>query len=189
MSLVGGRWKPRANRHHKTTDDAPASAAGETAHVEHLDLRDAPIGGDVNKTGHGVLVVDDEADIRELVRVVLSTSDLAISVIENAVDGAAALDALPLLRRQCESVVVVLDKQLPDLDGLDVAKAMLERDPTELIVLFTAYLTDDVSQQAGRLGIKSCVTKSRLQMLPAVISVLLSGPQATTKAVGSQPNS
>jgi len=172
-----------ANRHHNTTDEAQPSAAGNAAHADHLDLRDEAIGGDVDLTGQGVLVVDDEADIRELVRVVLSTSDLPISVIEDAADGAAALDVLPRLRRQCESVVVVLDKQLPDLDGLHVAKAMLERDPTELIVLFTAYLTDDVSQQAVRLGIKACVTKSRVQMLPAVISVLLSGPHATTRAL------
>ena len=64
---------------------------------------------------------------------------------------------------------------------------MLERDPTELIVLFTAYLTDEVREEAVHLGITACVTKTRVRTLPAVISALFAGPDATTKTIGSQP--
>ena len=188
MSLIDGRCEQRRESPRQQAQRLPAAALGEASDTEHLDLRTESGGGDVNLTGQAVLVVDDEADIRELVRGVLSRSDLPIAEIVDAADGAEALDALPRLQGQFESVVVVLDKQLPDRDGLEVAKAMLERDPAELIVLFTAYLTDDVSHEALRLGIKACVTKSRLQMLPAVISVLFSGPDATTKAVGSPPH-
>src|SRR5436305_4191955 len=154
---------------------------------DELDLRDVLGGHDVDLTGQAVLVVDDEADIRQLVRVVLTTSGLPISVIEDAADGAEALDAVRRLRRQYQSVVVVLDKQLPDLDGLQVAKVMLERDPTELIVLFTAYLTDEVREEAVHLGITACVTKTRVRTLPAVIAALFAGPAAPTITIGSQP--
>lgn len=151
-----------------------------------MDLRGEPAAHDVDLTGQAILVVDDEVDIRKLVRVILSSSDLPISHIEDAVDGKEALDALPRLRRQYESVVVLLDKQLPDLDGLEVAKMMLERDPAEVIVLFTAYLTDEVREEAVHLGITACVTKTAVRTLPAVVSVLLAGPEAATEAISRE---
>ena len=182
-----GNMSNDAGRDDLKSGEGTASAADLASGGDEVDLRDLPEELNVDLTGPAVLVVDDEADIRKLARIVLSTSDLPIAVIEEAVNGAEALEALPRLRRQYQSVVVLLDKQLPDLDGLKVAKAMLERDPTELIVLFTAYLTDEVRVEAIDLGITACVTKTRVRTLPAVIATLVGAPDEVTKTVGIHP--
>lgn len=68
-----------------------------------------------------VLVVDDDADIRFVMRAVLE--DAGHEVLE-ASDGAAAL---VLLRQSPESLVVVLDLRMPRVDGV----AVLRRVPIE----------------------------------------------------------
>ena len=141
---------------------------------------------DVDLTGQAVLVVDDEPDIRLLIRTMLSDFDLPISVVEEAATGSEALETVARLGRKYETVVVVLDKQLPDLDGLEVARVMLERNPSELIILFTGYLTNEVREQAMRIGVASCVAKLAFETLPAVMAVLLAGTDASAAAVGTE---
>ena len=139
---------------------------------------------DVDLTAQAVLVVDDEQDIRDLIRALLLEADLPIAVIEDAADGTRALDALRRLRRQYGTVVVVLDKQLPGIDGLEVARLMLDRDPAQPIVLFTGYLTEEVREAATHLGVTACVTKTAVRTLPAVVGLLLTNPDDVTKPVG-----
>ena len=141
---------------------------------------------DVDLTGQAVLVVDDERDVRDLIRALLEEADLPIAVIEEAADGTGALEALRLLRRQYATVVVVLDKQLPGIDGLEVARLMLDRDPSQAIVLFTGFLTDEVREAATHLGVTACVTKTAVRTLPSVIGLLLTDPDGATKPVGGQ---
>ena len=63
-----------------------------------------------------VLIVDDHAPFRALARRVL-TAD-GFDIVGDATDGASALDAARALRPD----VVLLDVQLPDVDGFRVAR-------------------------------------------------------------------
>src|SRR4051794_25261550 len=65
-----------------------------------------------------VLIVDDHATFRSAVRAVLEAS--GFEVLGEAVDGASALAAAATLRPE----VVLLDVQLPDIDGFDVARRL-----------------------------------------------------------------
>lgn len=69
-----------------------------------------------------VLVVDDDASIRELVRMVLEDEGYAVA---EAVDGQAALD---LLRIFAPPAVVIVDGLMPRLSGLELL-AMIAREP------------------------------------------------------------
>ncbi len=74
-----------------------------------------------------ILVVDDEATIREVVRSYLERD--GFRVIE-AADGPAALDAL------CEEPdLIVLDLMLPGLDGLTITSSLRQRYRTPIIIL------------------------------------------------------
>jgi CheY-like chemotaxis protein len=120
-----------------------------------------------------VLVVDDEDDMRQLVRAVLEGAGL--NVVDEAMDGAQALDALQVLEAPPVPTVIVLDNRMPGLTGLEVAERVLEQIPDQRIVLFSAYLTSDITQQARQLGVSACASKSDVGRLPALISGLIEG--------------
>lgn len=78
-----------------------------------------------------VLVVDDEADIREIVRRALVPAGL--TVVEAATGGEAVSMA-----REHRVDVVVLDLHLPDMSGLDVLRKLRQKDPLLHIIMLTA---------------------------------------------------
>lgn len=71
------------------------------------------------ETTHRVLVVDDDADIRDLLVFVLEQAGLEVSWAEN---GADALTKI----RELQPDLVTLDLSLPDMDGTDVCRRMRE---------------------------------------------------------------
>lgn len=78
--------------------------------------------------GPVVLVVDDEIQIRRLLRVSLTASGYTV---HEAATGQAGLDQAALIRPD----VVVLDLGLPDMDGLDMLRRLREWSPVPVIVL------------------------------------------------------
>ncbi|HEY6204177.1 MAG TPA: response regulator transcription factor [Candidatus Limnocylindria bacterium] len=98
-----------------------------------------------------VLVVDDEPKIVELARDYLEHAGFAVV---SASDGTAALATA----RASRPDLVVLDLGLPELDGLDVARA-LRRDSTVPIVMLTGR-GDEADKIAGlEIGADDYVTK------------------------------
>ena len=98
-----------------------------------------------------VLVVDDEPKIVELARDYLEHAGFAVV---SASDGTAALATA----RSSRPDLVVLDLGLPELDGLDVARA-LRRDSTVPIVMLTGR-GDEADKIAGlEIGADDYVTK------------------------------
>jgi CheY-like chemotaxis protein len=65
--------------------------------------------------------------------------------------------------------VVILDNRMPGLSGLEVAAEILSERPGQLIVLYSAFLDDDVRAKAAAIGISRCVSKQELDRLPALI--------------------
>ena len=117
-----------------------------------------------------VLVADDEEDLRVLVRAVLASAGL--SIVAEAIDGVGALAALKRLHPPPIPTVVVLDNRMPGMSGLEVATLVLEQVPSQRIILFSAYLTEEIEAQAKEIGIRACVSKDVLTRLPEVIAEL-----------------
>jgi DNA-binding NarL/FixJ family response regulator len=82
--------------------------------------------------GARVLIVDDHASYRVLVRRLL-TAD-GFDVVGEAADAAGALSAARELRPD----VVLLDVQLPDLDGFRVAEALAKEPAAPTVVLISS---------------------------------------------------
>jgi DNA-binding NarL/FixJ family response regulator len=79
-----------------------------------------------------VLIVDDHAAFRASARALLEAE--GFEVVGEAADGAGAVEAVAVLRPQ----IVLLDIQLPDLDGLTVAQQLAMAPDAPAIVLISS---------------------------------------------------
>lgn len=111
------------------------------------------------------LIVDDEDDMRVLMRVVIDRANEGLSVACEAADGEEAVSRW----RECRPDVVVLDERMPRLTGLEAAERILAEDPGQAIVLFSSFLDDAVRARADQLGIRSCLSKDDLDDLPRAL--------------------
>jgi DNA-binding NarL/FixJ family response regulator len=93
--------------------------------------------------GPTVLIVDDHAAFRSFARALLEAD--GFEVIGEAEDGASALAAFAQLR----PAIVLLDVQLPDLDGFGVARRLAEEADPPTVVLVSSR---DVSSYRRRLA-------------------------------------
>ena len=112
-----------------------------------------------------VLIVDDEEDMRALVRATIEIADQGLSVAAEANDGDAAVRTW----REERPEVVVLDHRMPGLSGLETAKRILREHPDQAIVLFSSYLDADLTGAAAQMGIRSCLSKDDIKQLPEVL--------------------
>jgi CheY-like chemotaxis protein len=79
-----------------------------------------------------ILVVDDEANIRELYREELEDMGYEVTTVA---DGAEALAVIDTTKFD----LVTLDMRMPDIDGIETLRKMKEKDSTLPIVICTAY--------------------------------------------------
>ena len=113
-----------------------------------------------------ILVVDDEIDMRTLVRVIIDLANHGLAIVGEAADG---IEALHLWQELDDPDVIILDNRMPGASGLEVAGSILSRRPDQLIVLFSAFLDDEVRTEAAALGIAAVVSKDDVYSLPQVI--------------------
>ena len=112
-----------------------------------------------------VLIVDDEEDMRALVRATIEVANEGLSVAGEAADGEAGFDKW----REERPEIVVLDQRMPGVNGLETAKRILAEQPGQTIVLFSSYLDPNVIRRATELGIRVCLSKDNIRRLPGVI--------------------
>jgi DNA-binding NarL/FixJ family response regulator len=116
----------------------------------------------------GVLVVDDHLVVRKGVRALLMDAD-PISVVGEAGDGLEAVAEARRLRPQ----VILMDLQLPRLDGVEAVRAILAEQPDVGIVVLTGTNGDEqvlAAIEAGALGYLA-KTSEREEFLQAISRV------------------
>ncbi len=102
--------------------------------------------------GSGVLIVDDDQDLREiLARLVRREGFTPLT----AADGGSALELLRL--RGAE--VMLADVHLPDRDGLELLKKAREMDPDLPVIMITAYAGVNQAVAAMRAGAHDYLAK------------------------------
>jgi DNA-binding NarL/FixJ family response regulator len=117
-------------------------------------------GGEVGATipyvTHTVLIVDDHQGFRERTRTLLESE--GFEVIAEAADGAEALARAD----ETGPDVVLLDVQLPDLDGFEVTRRLREGNPAPAIVLVSSRDASDYGEQIASCGARGFVPKGEL---------------------------
>jgi two-component system OmpR family response regulator len=117
-------------------------------------------------TSPHILVIDDDADVRELVEEYLGKNEMRVSA------GASGAELFELLDREAIDLVL-LDLKLPGEDGMQLARALRER-ATVPIVLLTARNEEADRVMGLELGADDYVTKpfSPRELLARVRAVL-----------------
>jgi two-component system response regulator PilR (NtrC family) len=92
-----------------------------------------------------VLVVDDEADIRELIDLTLSRMGLAADCVGSVSEAQAAID------REVYALCLT-DMRLPDGEGLDVVRYIGANSPATPVAVITAYGSTDNAISAMKAG-------------------------------------
>ena len=119
-------------------------------------------GGGTNGRVWNVLVVDDEADLRALVRLTLEFED-DLRVIATAADPDEAVRAAAEVRPD----LVILDQMLGGpVTGLQVADKLRAEHPAARVIIFSA-VEDVIDLREGRVD--AFVPKMAINELPAVI--------------------
>src|SRR3569832_2483055 len=93
-----------------------------------------------------ILVVDDERDIRELLKEILVDEGYEVSVAENG-------ETARLARRARRPALVLLDIWMPDVDGISLLKEWNdERGPATPVIMMSGHGTVETAVEATRLG-------------------------------------
>lgn len=126
-----------------------------------------------------ILVVDDEPDIRTLVKEILEDEGYAVSV---AKDGAAARAAIAARMPG----LVLLDIWMPDVDGITLLKELLEVNHLRCpVIMMSGHGTVEAAVEATRLGAFDFIEKplSLAKLLITVEQALQSGQSASSQSV------
>jgi DNA-binding NarL/FixJ family response regulator len=103
-----------------------------------------------------ILIVDDHPSFRATARRLLEAD--GYDVVGEAEDGHSALEAARELRPE----IVLLDVQLPDLDGFEVASRLTNGGGGPAVILTSSRDAADVEPYAAASGARGFVPKSDL---------------------------
>jgi DNA-binding response OmpR family regulator len=119
-----------------------------------------------------VLVIDDDSTMRRLLRTFLTRA--GYDVLE-APDGKSAV-----LTVECERVdLVILDKEMPGMNGLEVLSDLHRRFSSIPVIFVTAFGGSAVEDEARRRGARRYVEKPfRVGAIVEVVHSVLDGPPA-----------
>ena len=79
-----------------------------------------------------ILVIDDEASMREMLGIMLRKEGYAVEIAANRSTAAAVLDRGPVN-------MVITDVKLPDGDGIEILRHLRAASPDTVVVVMTAY--------------------------------------------------
>jgi DNA-binding NarL/FixJ family response regulator len=117
------------------------------------------------------LIVDDDSDMRFLVRMTIEVANHGLAVAGEAASGADAITAFEQNRPE----VVVLDQRMPGMTGMETARRILADHPEQSIILFSAYLDAATLAEAQAVGIHACIDKTDVDRLPEALWQLAAG--------------
>ena len=121
-----------------------------------------------------IVVADDHPSIRENLRYLLN-AELGFVVVGVAKDGHDALRLVHATRPD----VLVLDSDMRDLSGLEVARTLRDGNSGVGIVFYT--LDSDACVQARAIGVDACITKD------SAPSMLIDAIRGAAQAVFAPP--
>ena len=102
-----------------------------------------------------IYVVDDDADVLGSLRFLLETDGFNVRTFRN---GSALLTAV----RSTDVDCFVIDYKMPDMNGIDLARRLRNRDMAAPIILITGYPDENIATRAAAAGVHDVLLKPLL---------------------------
>jgi DNA-binding NarL/FixJ family response regulator len=112
--------------------------------------------------------VDDSAVMRRALRNLLETHD-EWKVCDEASDGREAVAKLDKEKFD----VIVLDFQMPVMNGLDAAKEITSRSPSTPILMVTLHHSPQLAEAARKIGIRGMCPKADINCVVEGVTTIL----------------
>src|ERR1700719_291943 len=101
-----------------------------------------------------ILIADDSDDLTRTLRIVLET-DPRYKVSAKASSGADAVAKVKKLRPD----LVILDLQMPDMNGFEAARQIFEFAPATPILMYSMHCSTQHLHEAHKIGIRGYIQK------------------------------
>ena len=115
-----------------------------------------------------ILLVDDNPSVRHYLRAILE-QQTAWQVCGDARTGAEALHKV----LESPPDLILLDYQLPDLNGVDVARQISDLFPKIPILMVTIHLSRQLADAAREAGVRGACAKQDIGSVIEAVEVLL----------------
>ena len=121
-----------------------------------------------------ILVIDDEPVVLEFLDILLSQKGYSVLLAKNGWKGLE-------LYRQHAPDVILLDLNMPGMDGVPVLKEIRRVDLKQPVIIFTGSMTHETEQQVRALGANEIVEKDfTMDRLEEAIKHQLNAPIPAT---------
>ncbi|HHT24925.1 MAG TPA: response regulator transcription factor [Clostridiaceae bacterium] len=120
-----------------------------------------------------IIIIDDDALVCESLATIavhgaIKQGTETIEVLAIGHDGKTAVD----LYNKYQPDIILLDIRMPELNGLEAGKIILENHPEAKILYLTTFLDEEYIVQALRIGAKGYLMKSSVKnVLPALYAI------------------
>lgn len=129
-----------------------------------------------------VLIIEDEENIRLMIRLTLEAADYDVG---EAADGTQGLE---VYGEGSDWDVVLLDQRMPGLDGLETLRQIKRRRADARVVIVTAYASIELAVDAMKLGAVDFVRKPMTpEVLRGVVHAALAKPGGQTATESGGP--
>lgn len=115
-----------------------------------------------------ILVVDDNPAVRHYLRAILE-QHANWQVCDEARTGGEALQRVT----KAAPDVILLDFQMPDLNGLDVARQIATNFPDIPILLVTIHFSSQLAEAAKKVGVRGACPKTDVGSIVEAVEALL----------------
>ena len=115
-----------------------------------------------------ILLVDDNPSVRHYLRAILEQQN-SWQVCGEARTGAEALNMV----LEAPPDLILLDYQMPDLNGVDVAKQIGDMFPKIPILMVTLHLSRQLADAARQAGVRGACAKQDIGSVVEAVDVLL----------------
>jgi two-component system cell cycle sensor histidine kinase/response regulator CckA len=158
---------PRVVPRGRPAEDDPLSAVAPWPIGRPPADADTPSPGGADRT---ILLVDDEAMIRDLGRAVLERSGYRVLT---AGDGVEAVEVFGRERDRVD--LVIMDVTMPRMSGRDAFRHLVRIAPDARVLFSTGYSAEDIAELPGALGLLSKPYRPA-ELLAAVRDALTADP-------------